>query len=150
EIAEAIARTVSLPADVVAGVEAVKPGFINFRLALPVLQSTVRDVLQGGDAYGSSRDGAGKKIQVEYVSANPTGPLVIVSARAAAVGNSILNLLAASGYGTQGEYYVNDYGKQVEALGESFRFRLKERLGAAAGETIEQYQYPGAYLTTLA
>jgi arginyl-tRNA synthetase len=86
EIAEAIARTVSLPADVVAGVEAVKPGFINFRLALPVLQSTVRDVLRDGDRYGSSQDGAGKKIQVEYVSANPTGPLVIVSARAAAVG----------------------------------------------------------------
>jgi len=151
EIAEAIARTVSLPADVVAGVEAVKPGFINFRLALPVLQSTVRDVLRDGDTYGSSRDGAGKKIQVEYVSANPTGPLVIVSARAAAVGNSILNLLAFAGYGTQGEYYVNDYGKQVEALGESFRFRLKERLGkTAAGETIEQYQYPGGYLSTLA
>jgi arginyl-tRNA synthetase len=151
EIAEAIARTVSLPADVVAGVEAVKPGFINFRLALPVLQSTVRDVLRDGDRYGSSRDGAGKKIQVEYVSANPTGPLVIVSARAAAVGNSILNLLDFAGYGTQGEYYVNDYGKQVEALGESFRFRLKERLGkTAAGETIEQYQYPGGYLSTLA
>ncbi|HKW13531.1 MAG TPA: arginine--tRNA ligase [Candidatus Krumholzibacteria bacterium] len=151
EIAEAIARTVSLPADVVAGVEAVKPGFINFRLALPVLQSTVRDVLKDGDRYGSSRDGAGKKIQVEYVSANPTGPLVIVSARAAAVGNSILNLLDFAGYATQGEYYVNDYGKQVEALGESFRFRLKERLGrTAAGETIEHYQYPGGYLSTLA
>ena len=151
EIAESIARTVQLPEDVVAGVEAVKPGFINFRLALPALQSTVRDVLRDGDRFGSSRDGAGKKIQVEYVSANPTGPLVIVSARAAAVGNSILNLLDFAGYGTQGEYYVNDYGKQVEALGESFRFRLKERLGkAAAGETIEQYQYPGNYLSTVA
>ena len=151
EIAEAIARTVELTADVVAGVEAVKPGFINFRLALPVLQATVRDVIGQGDAYGASRDGAGKSVQVEYVSANPTGPLVIVSARAAAVGNSILNLLDFSGYATQGEYYVNDYGKQVEALGESFRFRLKERFGkTAAGESIEQYQYPGNYLSTLA
>ena len=151
EIAEAIARTVQLPADIVAGVEAVKPGFINFRLALPVLQKNVREVMREGDAYGSSRDGAGRSIQVEYVSANPTGPLVIVSARAAAVGNSILNLLDYAGYKTQGEYYVNDYGKQVEALGESFRFRLKERFGkTAAGETIEQYQYPGHYLTSLA
>jgi arginyl-tRNA synthetase len=76
---------------------------------------------------------------------------VIVSARAAAVGNSILNLLDFAGYKTHGEYYVNDYGKQVEALGESFRFRLKERLGkAGAGETIENYQYPGNYLSTLA
>lgn len=151
EIAESIARTVQLPADVVAGVEAVKPGFINFRLALPVLQGTVRDVIGQGEAYGASRDGAGKSVQVEYVSANPTGPLVIVSARAAAVGNSILNLLDFSGYATHGEYYVNDYGKQVEALGESFRFRLKERFGkTAAGESIEQYQYPGNYLSTLA
>jgi arginyl-tRNA synthetase len=151
EIAEGIARTVQLPADVVAGVEAVKPGFINFRLALPLLQNNVREVMREGDAYGASRDGAGKSIQVEYVSANPTGPLVIVSARAAAVGNSILNLLDFAGYQTQGEYYVNDYGKQVEALGESFRFRLKERFGrTAAGESIEQYQYPGDYLSTLA
>ncbi len=151
EIAEAIARTVQLPPDVVAGVEAVKPGFINFRLALPVLQKNVREVMREGDAYGSSRDGAGKSIQVEYVSANPTGPLVIVSARAAAVGNSILNLLDCAGYQTHGEYYVNDYGKQVEALGESFRFRLKERFGKTApGESIEQYQYPGDYLSTLA
>lgn len=151
EIAESIAREVQLPADVMAGVEAVKPGFINFRLALPVLQNNVREVMREGDTYGASRDGAGKTIQVEYVSANPTGPLVIVSARAAAVGNSILNLLDFAGYKTQGEYYVNDYGKQVEALGESFRFRLKERLGkAGVGETVENYQYPGNYLSTLA
>jgi arginyl-tRNA synthetase len=151
EIAEAIARGLQLPGDVVAGVEAVRPGFINFRLALPELQRTVREVLAQGDRYGSSRDGVAKSIQVEYVSANPTGPLVIVSARAAAVGNALLNLLEFSGYRTQGEYYVNDYGKQVEALGESFRFRLKERLGrVATGESIEQYQYPGGYLSTIA
>ena len=151
EIAEAIARTVELPGDVVAGVEAVRPGFVNFRLAAPVLLRTLCEVLSEGDRYGASRDGAGKSIQVEYVSANPTGPLVIVSARAAATGNALLNLLDFSGYATQGEYYVNDYGKQVDALGESFRFRLKERLGrAGAGETIEQYQYPGSYLSSLA
>jgi arginyl-tRNA synthetase len=151
EIAEAIARTLEVSDDVVAGVEAARPGFLNFRLAAPVLQRTVRDVLAQGERYGASNDGAGKRIQVEYVSANPTGPLVIVSARAAAVGNAILNLLDFTGHATEGEYYVNDYGKQVEALGESFRFRLKERLGLAAeNETIEQYQYPGSYLTTLA
>jgi arginyl-tRNA synthetase len=90
-------------------------------------------------------------VQVEYVSANPTGPLVIVSARAASVGNCLLNLLGACGHTTQGEYYVNDYGKQVEALGESLRFRAKERLGVAApGDSIENYQYPGAYLAAIA
>lgn len=150
-IAEGLAAAIQLPEDLVSGVEAVRPGFVNFRLALPVLQRTVPVVLAEGDRYGSSRDGAGRKVQVEYVSANPTGPLVIVSARAASVGNCLLNLLDACGYQTQGEYYVNDFGKQVEALGESLRFRAKERLNATApGESIEQYQYPGGYLTTIA
>jgi arginyl-tRNA synthetase len=151
EIAEAIARVVEVPPDVVAGVEAVRPGFLNFRLAAPVLQRTVREVLAQDERYGASRAGAGRRVQVEYVSANPTGPLVIVSARAAAMGNAILNLLDFTGHATQGEYYVNDYGKQVEALGESFRFRLKERLGrAGADESIERYQYPGGYLSAIA
>lgn len=150
-IAERLAAAVEFPDDFMARVEPVRPGFVNFRLALPVLQGTVRTVLEGGDRYGTSRDGEGKRVQVEYVSANPTGPLVIVSARAASIGNCLLNLLDACGYATQGEYYVNDSGKQVEALGESLRFRAKERLGAAApGESIENYQYPGAYLTAIA
>jgi arginyl-tRNA synthetase len=151
EIAQRIAGAVKFPRDVVESVEAVRPGFINFRLAPPVLQAAVRDVVAAGDRYGSARIGAGHSVQVEYVSANPTGPLVVVSARAAAVGNSILNLLDFVGYSTQGEYYVNDYGKQIEALGDSLRFRLQERLGvAAADETIERYQYPGAYLQSIA
>ncbi len=151
EIAQRIAGAVEFPREVVEGVEAVRPGFINFRLAPPVLQAAVRDAVAAGDRYGSSNTGAGRRVQVEYVSANPTGPLVIVSARAAAVGNSILNLLDFVGYTTHGEYYVNDYGKQIEALGDSLRFRLQERLGIAApGETIERYQYPGAYLQDIA
>ncbi len=151
EIAEKVAAAIRLGPDVVASVEAVRPGFINFRLAAPVLHETVREVLAAGDGYGRTRDGAGRRVQVEYVSANPTGPLVIVSARAAAVGNAILNLLEFSGFDTQGEYYVNDYGKQVEALGASLGFRLRERLGkAGAGETLEQFQYPGSYLAEIA
>jgi arginyl-tRNA synthetase len=151
EIAERVAGALRLGGDVVASVEPVRPGFINFRLAAPVLEGTVREVLAAGDAYGRTDDGVGKRVQVEYVSANPTGPLVIVSARAAATGNAILNLLDFAGYRTQGEYYVNDYGKQVEALGASLGFRLRERLGTTApGEAIEQYQYPGAYLTEIA
>ncbi|HXV13865.1 MAG TPA: arginine--tRNA ligase [Candidatus Krumholzibacteria bacterium] len=150
-IAERLAGAIQLPGDFLAGVEAVRPDFVNFRLALPVLQGNVATVLAEGERYGSSRDGEGKRVQVEYVSANPTGPLVIVSARAASIGNCLLHLFDACGYGTQGEYYVNDSGKQIEALGESLRFRAKERLGATSpGETIEQYQYPGGYLATIA
>ncbi|HEX5131212.1 MAG TPA: arginine--tRNA ligase [Candidatus Krumholzibacteria bacterium] len=151
QIAEQLAGALEFAGDVVASVEAVRPGFINFRLAAPVLQGTVRDVLAAGDGFGRTRDGQGRRVQVEYVSANPTGPLVIVSARAAAVGNAILNLLDFAGYDTHGEYYVNDYGKQVDALGASLGFRLRERLGTTApGETIEQYQYPGGYLAEIA
>jgi arginyl-tRNA synthetase len=151
EIAERVAGALRIDPGVVASVEAARPGFINFRLAAPVLQKTVREALESGDAYGRTDDGAGRRLQVEYVSANPTGPLVIVSARAAAVGNAILNLLDFAGYRTQGEYYVNDYGKQVEALGASLGFRLRERLGLVAGEeSIENYQYPGSYLAEIA
>jgi arginyl-tRNA synthetase len=150
-IAERLAAAIQLPPEIISAVEVAKPGFVNFRLALPVLQRTVTAVLAEGDRYGTSSHGAGRHVQVEYVSANPTGPLVIVSARAASVGSCILSLLDASGYRTQGEYYVNDFGKQVEALGESLRFRAKERLRVVSpGESIEQYQYPGAYLTTIA
>ena len=150
-IAERLAAAIQLSPDFMSSVEAVRPGFVNFRLALPVLQRTVPVVLGEGDQYGRCRDGEGRTMQVEYVSANPTGPLVIVSARAASIGNCLLNLFDACGYGTQGEYYVNDYGKQVEALGESLRFRAKERFATTSpGETIEQYQYPGAYLTEIA
>jgi arginyl-tRNA synthetase len=151
EIAERIASAIQLPADVVEGVEVARPGFINFRLAASTLHKTVTDVLDAGDAYGRTTDGAGRRIQVEYVSANPTGPLVIVSARAAAMGNALLNLFDFAGYETQGEYYVNDFGKQVEALGESLGFRLRERFAVtAADETVEQYQYPGAYIGEIA
>ncbi len=150
-IAERIAGAIELPKDVLAGVEAVRPGFVNFRLALPVLQSGVHAALSDDERFGTSNEGAGRKIQVEYVSANPTGPLVIVSARAASIGNCLLNLFNACGYDTHGEYYVNDYGKQVDALGESLRFRAKERFGLVAdGESIENYQYPGAYLAAIA
>jgi arginyl-tRNA synthetase len=83
------------------------------------------------------------------VSANPTGPLVLVSARAAAVGSVLVNLLRFVGFDVDSEYYVNDHGNQVRALGESLRFRIRERMGTVgAGE--EMGAYPGAYLKTVA
>jgi arginyl-tRNA synthetase len=86
---------------------------------------------------------------VEYVSANPTGPLVVVSARAAAVGSAIVNLMRFCGFDVESEYYVNDYGGQVAALAGSFRYRLRERLGLlGAGEEIGAY--PGEYLRDIA
>ncbi|UCH83353.1 MAG: arginine--tRNA ligase [Candidatus Latescibacterota bacterium] len=148
-IAEQIAESANFPPDTIASVEVVKPGFINMRLAHGVLVENIREVHRLGDDYGRSGLGNGEKCQVEYVSANPTGPLVVVSARAAAVGSAIVNLLRAVGFDAEGEYYVNDFGNQIEALGKSLRFRVKERFGRLDnGEEIGAY--PGDYLKTIA
>ena len=149
EIADEIVSSLSLPEQSVASVAVLKPGFINFRFADAALRANVPVVIRDGDRYGSSGTGGGKRALVEYVSANPTGPLVVVSARAAAVGAAIVNLLKFVGFEAEGEYYVNDYGRQVEALGASFLFRLRERFGLLdPGEEIGSY--PGDYLTEIA
>jgi arginyl-tRNA synthetase len=149
EIAERIAERAVFPASTVASAEVAKPGYINLRIAGAVLVENLSEIRAKGEAYGSSVLGGGRKCQVEYVSANPTGPLVVVSARAAAVGSAIVNLLRAVGYEAESEYYVNDYGNQVDALGESLRFRVRENRGLLdPGEEIGAY--PGDYLKTLA
>jgi arginyl-tRNA synthetase len=149
EIAESIAARAVFPPGTVASAEVAKPGYINLRIAGPVLAENLAEIRAKGEAYGSSDLGGGRKCQVEYVSANPTGPLVVVSARAAAVGSSIVNLLRAVGYRAESEYYVNDYGNQVETLGTSLRFRVRENRGLLEpGEEIGAY--PGDYLKALA
>jgi len=149
EIAENIASKLCFPAGEVEKVEVMKPGYINLRVATDRLVQTLSDVLAEGDAYGSSEAGEGTKCQIEYVSANPTGPLVLVSARAAAVGSVLVNLLRFVGFDAESEYYVNDHGNQVRALGESLRFRVRELMGAV-GDGEEMGAYPGAYLKTVA
>ena len=149
EIAQMIATSLSLSPDIVSSVEVLKPGFINFRIADPALRENLPRVVEAGDRYGSSQAGVGTSVLVEYVSANPTGPLVVVSARAAAVGAAIVNLLRFTGYRVEAEYYVNDHGGQVSALANSFRYRLRERFGVVgAGEEIGAY--PGDYLERIA
>lgn len=149
EIAEKIAASAAFPDGAVDSVEVARPGYINLRLGARVLLDNLREIRRQGEAYGTSEIGRGEKCQVEYVSANPTGPLVVVSARAAAVGSAIVNLLRAVGYRAESEYYVNDYGNQVEALGRSLRFRVRE-LGGKTEPGEEIGAYPGAYLKTLA
>ncbi|MEE9270235.1 MAG: arginine--tRNA ligase [Candidatus Krumholzibacteria bacterium] len=149
QIAEDIADKLSFAAGAVAGVEVAKPGYINLTLSPEILAGNLTDIHRAGDDYGGSRYGDGIKCQVEYVSANPTGPLVLVSARAAAVGSVIVNLLRKVGFDAEGEYYVNDSGNQVRALGESLRFRVRERLGTLESGS-EIGAYPGAYLKEIA
>lgn len=149
EIAEAIAGKLSFPDGEVAGIDVARPGYINLRVAQRRLNRNLEEIAAMADSFGSSSVGDGVKCQVEYVSANPTGPLVLVSARAAAVGSVIVDLLRCAGFDADGEYYVNDHGNQIRALGESLRFRVRERFKEVAdGEAIGAY--PGDYLKDIA
>ncbi|MGE0652859.1 MAG: arginine--tRNA ligase [Alphaproteobacteria bacterium] len=121
------------------------PGFINLTLARTFWYGRLRDVLEAGTAYGDSTLGGGRAVNVEYVSANPTGPMHVGHARGAVVGDVLAALLAKAGFDVTREYYVNDAGAQVDALARSLHLRYREALGEAIGAMPEGL-YPGDYL----
>jgi arginyl-tRNA synthetase len=129
----------------VTGVEIAGPGFLNLRLAPDVWREELRAIVAAGGDYGRSTLGAGKRVNVEYVSANPTGPMHMGHCRGAVVGDALASLLAFSGFQVTREYYVNDAGAQVQTLGRSAHLRYREALGEEIGEIPEGY-YPGDYL----
>jgi arginyl-tRNA synthetase len=113
EVAQALTAALAIDPEVASPPEIAGAGFINFRLAPAWLQDTVRRVLEDPDHYGESDAGGGERVLVEYVSANPTGPLNVVNARAASLGDTLIRLLNASGWRAEGEFYVNDWGLQA-------------------------------------
>ena len=121
------------------------PGFINLRLSEAFWRDRLKDVLIAGAAYGDSDEGKGRRVNVEYVSANPTGPLTAGHARGAVVGDAIANLLARTGYDVCREYYINDAGAQVDVLARSTFLRYREALGETIAEIPPGF-YPGEYL----
>jgi len=121
---------------------------LNVLLSLLGWARALRDVLETGEAYGHGRTMGDQRVRIEFVSANPTGPLVIVNARAAAVGDSLARLVRAQGGHVTTEYYVNDAGTQFEALARSFEARVRQTLGQDA--TLPENGYPGEYLIELA
>ncbi|HEV7372613.1 arginine--tRNA ligase [Arenibaculum sp.] len=129
----------------VASVEIAGPGFVNLRLTDAYWRARVGDILAAGTAYGASTVGAGRGVNVEYVSANPTGPLHAAHARGAVVGDVLANLLEKAGYAVTREYYINDAGAQVQTLARSAHLRYREALGEDVGE-IPPGMYPGEYL----
>ena len=129
----------------VAAVEIAGPGFINLRLIDSFWAERLADVLRAGAAYGDSAMGGNQPINVEYVSANPTGPMHIGHARGAVVGDALASLLAKAGYAVSREYYINDAGAQVDVLARSVHLRYREALGEAIGD-IPEGLYPGEYL----
>ena len=129
----------------VASVEIAGPGFINLRLKPAVWPRVLASVLALGEGYGRSNLGQGRKANVEYVSANPTGPLHVGHVRGAVFGDALAQLLVESGFEVTREYYINDAGAQVDVLARSAYLRYCEALGEEIGE-IPAGLYPGAYL----
>ena len=135
--------------DVVSSIEIAGAGFINFRLAPAWLTANLTRILENPGVYGSSPVGRGEKILIEYVSANPTGPLNVVNARAASIGDALIRILNAAGYEARGEFYANDWGLQAELFGASIETRFQERLGLPASPLPEE-GYAGAYVAEVA
>ncbi len=149
ELAQAIADALAARSTDVAGVDIAGPGFLNVFFTPAFWQGCVAEALTAGEAYGRTGAGAGRKVQVEYVSANPTGPLHIGHGRGAAVGDSLARVLRAAGYEVETEYYVNDAGRQMLILGRSVWYRMQTEVMGRPLPEPEDY-YRGDYITDIA
>ncbi|MEZ5688038.1 MAG: arginine--tRNA ligase [Caenibius sp.] len=143
-LAEALAAKLGALADV-ESVDVAGPGFINMRLVDGAWRTELQAIATAGADYGRSAMGAGRMVNVEYVSANPTGPMHMGHCRGAVVGDALASLLEYSGHKVTREYYVNDAGAQVQVLARSVHIRYREALGEAVGD-IPEGLYPGDYL----
>src|SRR4051812_12102632 len=148
DIAELLATRLRALPDVTS-VEIAGPGFVNLRLSDDTWRQRIGDILVAGITYGNGSIGAGTAVNVEYVSANPTGPLHAAHARGAVVGDALASLLEKAGFTVTREYYINDAGAQVEVLGRSTYLRYREALGEEFGG-IPAGMYPGEYLKEVA
>ncbi len=148
QVAEAIVAAFGDGGGLCSRVEVAGPGFINFSLTSSCWYEVLDEVFRLASAYGRSQLGAGKKVQIEFVSANPTGPLHIGHGRGAAVGDAVASVLAAAGYDVQREYYINDAGNQVALLGRSIWLRWREERGEQVAFPEDGYQ--GDYIREVA
>ena len=146
-IAEAIAE--HLPAnDVIDAPHVAPPGFINLSLAEHFVQGEINRVIEQGAAFADSTIGRGKRVQLEFVSANPTGPLHVGNGRGAAIGDTLASALSAAGYEVEREYYVNDAGTQTDVFAETLYARYQQQHGRDA--PLPEGGYPGEYMIDLA
>ena len=161
QIAEALVEALTLDPKRIEGVEIAGPGFINFRFSNAYLADGVAHILEEGEAFGRTTEGAGKTAIVEYVSANPTGPLTVGHGRNAVLGDTIANLLEWTGYDVTREYYFNDAGRQMRVLGESVRARYEQLVnpdnpaktledGTVVPENFPDDGYRGGYIEAIA
>ncbi len=143
-LAEKIAAELKRDPDVAAA-EVAGPGFVNLKLDGRFWQARLAGMLDSGLDYGRSTIGAGSKVNVEFVSANPTGPMHVGHCRGAVVGDALANMLAFTGHDVTKEYYINDAGVQIDVLARSVMLRYRQALGEAISE-IPAGLYPGDYL----
>jgi arginyl-tRNA synthetase len=141
-IAEDLAARIGDAGGLLAKIEVAGPGFINFRMAPSAWQGLVATVVAAGSDFGASETGAGRQLQVEFVSANPTGPLSTGHGRQAILGDCLARLMAKVGYQVTREYYFNDGGRQMRVLGDSVKARYLEDLGRAAPPSAEALADP--------
>jgi len=144
ELAQQLADRLRAHADVTSA-EVAGPGFLNLRLADAFWHARLAEILRVGPSYGDSRMGQGRRVNVEYVSTNPTGPLHVGHGRGAVVGDALAALLEKAGFSVSREYYINDAGAQVDTLARSAYLRYREALGERIDAIPEGY-YPGEYL----
>ncbi|HMV33281.1 MAG TPA: arginine--tRNA ligase [Gemmatimonadales bacterium] len=147
-LAERVISELRIPASVVARTEIAGPGFINFWLAQDALATLLQAIIGAGASYGRQDFGAGQRVNVEFVSANPTGPLHVGHGRGAALGDAIAALLEWTGHDVTREFYINDAGVQIERVVQSLWARVEQQLGRPA--EIPEGGYHGAYLVELA
>jgi arginyl-tRNA synthetase len=150
EVAEIILKHLQDPSGIIESAGAAGPGFLNFTLSSKAYQETLSGILERRESYGRLEIGKGKKVLIEYVSANPTGPLHIGHGRNAVVGDVLARLLSACGYEVSKEFYVNDHGIQIQTLGRSVLYYL-QKLGSSGGEIPPPPpdSYQGSYLEEL-
>jgi arginyl-tRNA synthetase len=148
QIADEIVQRLDLGEAGLASAEVAGPGFINFRLAVGRIQARVLDIVRADHAFGRSAAGQRRRVQVEFVSANPTGPLHVAHGRGAALGDGMAALLEYTGHEVEREFYVNDAGVQIDRLAESLEARWQELTGTPA--VIPEGGYHGEYLRDMA
>lgn len=148
EIAQDIVARLDFDPNLISECEVAGPGFINFRLGKDWLYRSLLEIVELGDVYGRQDLGKGQRVQVEFVSANPTGPLNVVGARAAAIGDALSNVLSTVGYQVEREYWLNDAGNQIRLLAESIDARYHQLLGIEVPFPEEGYY--GEYIVDIA
>ncbi len=150
QLAEKLLRHLTLPANVIAKVEVAGPGFINFTFAAEWLRGLVQQIIEQNSAFGSSNTGGGKTLLLEFVSANPTGPVAVVQGRAAAIGDTLAKLLERTGWKVSREYYINDAlnSTQIQRFAETLEARYLQQMGQDA--TVPEDGYQGDYVIDMA